>query len=394
MNNLNNKYQSKRNGIILLISEAVFLLLFAIYCFGIRLSIPALQFERAGLWPYLLCTVLLAIAFWWSLGRKSKALALFSTIENSSVLVPQIRPIRHLIRFLLWRWSIACILIALINPRYGTKEIDVDSQGVDLMICLDVSTSMLASDMEPDRLSTAKRSIFKLLDELGGDRVGLIPFAGDAFVLLPLTNDYNAAGLFLNSIETDIIPTQGTAIGKAIDLAIDRLDKYSKGSASIIILTDGENHEDNAVASAKLAIELGIPVHTVGLGTTQGAPIPMMEGKNSRGFKKDKEGNTVISQYNESMLREIAAAGKGLFLAPSNGYVDLSALHEAILGMDVSEQGQQKYESYHERFQLFLLLGAILLIIETLIPLRGTPKSDEAELEVLAESENPKFAST
>jgi Ca-activated chloride channel family protein len=326
------------------------------------------------LWPYLKLTTLFAFLFWWSLGRKERALARFSNIANSRVLIPNISPDRHLIRFLLWRWAVAFILIALINPRYGTKEIDVASQGVDLMICVDVSNSMLASDMQPDRLSTAKRSIFTLLDELSGDRVGLIPFAGDAFVMLPLTNDYNAAGLFLNSIETDIIPTQGTAIGKAIDLATDRLNKYAKGSASIIILTDGENHEDDAIASAKAAADLGFPVHTVGLGTIQGAPIPMMEGRNSRGFKKDKEGNTVISKYNEGMLREIAAAGKGLFLAPDNGYLDLSALHEAILSMDVSDQGEQKYESYHERFQIFLLLAAILIIIETLIPLRAPLK--------------------
>jgi Ca-activated chloride channel homolog len=271
------------------------------------------------------------------------------------------------LHYLLWRWAIAFLILALMNPRFGKKEVEVRYSGIDLMICLDVSNSMLAEDISPNRLLRARRAISQLLDKLHGDRIGLIVFAGDAYVQLPITTDYEAAEMFLSSVSADMVPTQGTAIGKAIYLALNSFGTDNTGSRSIIVITDGENHEDDAVTAATQAYEQGVIVHTIGMGSVEGAPLPIYDRGIKRGFKKDKEGNTVMSKLNEDMLTQVGSAGGGIFVRATNADVGLDLIVDEIEAMTENEFGTEKYADHEDRFQIFLLAGLVMLCLDVLL---------------------------
>jgi Ca-activated chloride channel family protein len=225
---------------------------------------------------------------------------------------------------------------------------------------------MLAEDIKPNRLERAKLAISNLIDKLQGDRIGIIIFAGNAYKQLPLTTDYSAARLFLSVVDTKIVPTQGTAIGEAIDMATLSFGETEHNKA-IVIITDGENHEDDAVGAAKAANELGIKVFTIGMGLPDGAPIPLFNNGNQVGFKKDREEKTVITKLNEDMLRQISAAGGGSYARANNATTGLSRVFEDINSMDKKEIETRQFTNYEDRFQLFLGIAFILILIELLI---------------------------
>lgn len=272
-------------------------------------------------------------------------------------------------RLKIWLWSIAYVLliIGLANPQIGSKMQEVKREGVDIMIALDLSNSMLAEDLSPNRLERSKRAIHQFIDNLKSDRVGIIVFGGQAYVQLPITTDYAAAKLFLSTISTDVIPTQGTAIGSAIDLAIESFDMESTTNKTIVVISDGENHEDDAIESANYAAELGINVHTIGVGSPQGAPIPIYKGKQQAGFRKDKEGNTVMTKLNEQMLQEVAMAGNGIYVHASNSQGGLELVMEEIDNMEKVEIGTKVFTDYEDRFQYFIGTALLLLILEQII---------------------------
>jgi len=241
---------------------------------------------------------------------------------------------------------------------------------------LDVSNSMLAEDIKPNRLERAKMAISNLIDRLQGDRIGIVVFAGNAYKQLPLTTDYSAAKLFLSAVDTKIIPTQGTAIGEAINMAVQSFDDKQHNKA-IVVITDGENHEDDAVGAAKNAVEKGIKVFTIGMGLPEGSPIPLYDRNgNKLGFKKDRSGKTVITKLNEDMLRQIAAAGNGSYVRAGNASTGLSKVLDDINKIQKKEIETRQFTDYEDRFQIFLALALILMLVELLITNRKSKIAD------------------
>jgi Ca-activated chloride channel family protein len=227
---------------------------------------------------------------------------------------------------------------------------------------------MLAEDIKPNRLEKSKLAISRLIDKLEGDRIGLIVFAGEAYVQLPITTDYSAAKLFLSTVNTNIVPTQGTEIAKAIDLSVQSFDMKNVQNKAIIIITDGESHDEKAIESAEQANELGIFVHTLGMGLSKGGPIPIYNKYgNQTGYRKDREGNTVVSKLNENLLQEIASAGSGIYVRANNSKAGLSTLFAEINKMEKKEIGTMVFTEYKDRFQLFIGFALLLLLADLIL---------------------------
>jgi Ca-activated chloride channel family protein len=295
-----------------------------------------------------------------------KALKKFGNLEILTKLMPSVSTGRPVIKFIVWLLALSMIITALAQPQFGSKLKTTKRKGVELIIALDVSNSMKAQDIKPNRLDRAKRAIAKLTDRLRDDKIGLIVFAGQAYVQLPITTDYSSAKLFLEAINTDIVPVQGTAIGAAIDMAVKSFTPNSKGSKAIIVITDGENHEDDAVGMAKAAQEKGIIVHTIGMGLPQGAPIPI-GGEGSSDFLKDRSGSIVVTKLDEPMLTQIADAGGGTYIRANNAEIGLNTLFNEIEKMEKTEMEAREYSEYNDQFSTFLSIALALILLDLMI---------------------------
>lgn len=314
---------------------------------------------------YALGLIPVFIIIYWLMNRwKKKALASFGSLAIIQQLFPDVSTAKRTTKFVLYTLAFALVIIGIVNPQVGTKLEEVKRKGADLMICLDVSNSMNAEDLQPSRLEKAKQAIFKLVNKLEGDRLGVIVFGGEAYVQLPITTDYSAAKLFLESINTDMIPTQGTAIGTAIELAVESFGKDEGKNKAIVIITDGENHEDDAIKAAEAAAEKGIAVHTIGMGAADGAPIPVYRNGVKEGYRKDKDGNTVVTKLNEQILQEIAAAANGIYVRASNADAGLNSVLSAIDKLEKKQFDSKMYSDYEDRFQWFIAAALLLLLIE------------------------------
>lgn len=252
--------------------------------------------------------------------------------------------------------------IGLSRPQIGAKLKEHETKGAEIMIVLDVSNSMLAEDYSPNRLERAKLAISRLVDKLRDDRIGLIVFAGNSFVQLPITTDYVSAKMFLSSISTESVPIQGTAIGEAIGTALRSFSAQSDRSRAIIVITDGENHEDDPVAAASQAAEMGVRVFTIGVGSPEGKMIPF-EGD----YLRDKEGNPVVTRLDESVLQDVAAAGKGLYVRAGNSEFGLNPIVDEIARMDDEEYNSIVFEEYDELYMYFFGMALFFLVLEMLI---------------------------
>ena len=294
--------------------------------------------------------------------------------------MPNVSKSLPIVKFIFYALAMTSLLLGLANLQLGTKVEEVKREGVDLMIALDVSNSMLAEDLSPNRLERAKRAIYQLIENLHNDRLGIIVFAGQSYVQLPITTDYSSAKLFLETIGTDIVPTQGTAIGSAIDLAMESFDFENGTSKSIIVITDGENHEDDAQAAAKNAAEKKVSVHTIGMGSAQGSPIPIYKNGNRVGFRTDNTGNSIVTKLDENMLKEIASAGNGSYVRATNANAGLKIIMDEIGKMQKKEFGSKSIKDYEDRFQLFLIAALILIVLEYFIPNRKSSKLDKINL--------------
>lgn len=239
-------------------------------------------------------------------------------------------------------------------------------KGIEIIIALDVSNSMNAQDIQPSRLDRAKRAIFQLVDKLQNDKVGLVVFAGQAYTQLPITTDYASAKMFISSINTGIIPTQGTAIGAAINQSVRSFTSQEDINRAIIVITDGENHEDNAIQAAQAAAEKGIKVYTVGMGLPKGSPIPVPGGSKNT-FMKDNQGNVVISKLNEGMLVEIANAGDAEFIAANNIRKGMNDLVDHLSKLEKSEMEAKIYTDYKNQFQYMALFALLFLLIDFIV---------------------------
>lgn len=252
--------------------------------------------------------------------------------------------------------------LGISRPQMGAILKEHKTRGAEVMIVLDVSNSMLAEDYSPNRLERAKLAISRMVDKLRDDRIGLVVFAGNSFVQLPITTDYVSAKMFLSSISTQSVPIQGTAIGEAISTALRSFSAQSDKSRAIIVITDGENHEDDPVAAASQAAELGVRVFTIGIGSPEGKMIPF-EGD----YLRDKEGNPVVTRLDEAVLQEVASAGKGLYVRAGNSEFGLNPIIEEIAGMDDEEYDSVVFEEYDELYMYFFAMALFFLVLEMLI---------------------------
>ncbi len=265
-------------------------------------------------------------------------------------------------RTVLFSLGFACFSIGMSRPLLGAKLVERETKGAEIVICLDVSNSMLAQDYSPDRLSRAKLAISKLVDRLQGDRIGLVIFAGTSFVQLPVTTDYVSAKMFLGSIDTHSVPVQGTAIGDAIRTAAKSFSAQSEKSRAIIVITDGENHEDDAVGAAREAAETGIRVYTIGVGTVDGQPLKI-DGE----LLKDKNGQIVVSRLDEQALKKIAAAGGGAYVHAGNEEFGLNPIIEDINKLEDERFNSVVFEEYDEQYMYFFAAALVLFVLEMLV---------------------------
>lgn len=267
-------------------------------------------------------------------------------------------------------YSALCFLfVSYLNPQFGTKEKESEVKGIDIIVALDVSNSMLARDFNEDktRLDVAKRAMEQLTNKLHGDRFGIVVFAGKAFTQLPITTDYSAAKLFLSSISTDMIQTQGTAIGNAIDVALNSFDFDANTRKAIVIISDGENHEDDAIAMSEEANDKGVSIHTIGMGSVNGMPIPIYRKGKFVGNKRDKNGHTILTKLNEEMLKDIATIGNGSYIKAKQNNLGLDIILEELNELEKEAYDKKQYRVYEDQFQWFLLIGILLFLASTLI---------------------------
>ena len=311
---------------------------------------------------YLLFLLPALVAFYvYAMIVKKKAIKKYGNPTLLAELMPEVSTKRQHLKFWLLFGAITMVIFIIAGPQFGSKLETVKRQGVEIMVCLDVSNSMLAEDVSPNRLDKAKQMLSRLTDGFTNDKVGLIVFAGDAFTQLPITSDYISAKMFLSSINPSMVSTQGTAIGAAINLAARSFTPDETTDKAIILITDGENHEDDAIGADKAAAEKGIHVNIVGMGDPKGSPIPI-QGSNN--YMKDKDGNVVITKLNEQMGQEIAAAGNGMYVRADNTNSALKALQKEIEKMNKTELDSKVYSEYDEQFQIFAWIALFLLIAD------------------------------
>lgn len=282
-------------------------------------------------------------------------------------LIPYSSRTKRILKIILFILGFSSLILALCNLQTGSKLTEVKREGADIIVCLDVSNSMLAQDLQPNRLTRAKYALEKMIDALEGDRLGLIIFAGEAYVQLPITTDYGAAKIFLESIGPGMVPVQGTNLEAAIKKASESFSNDIAKNKAIILITDGENHESAAIDAAEACAAKGILINTIGIGSTNGVPIPLIEGGEIKGYRKDKDGQTVVTRLNSDLLKSIAGKGNGVYVQATQADVGLNAVLNKINELDKAEIESKMYTDYEDQFQWFLGLSLIFLFIEFLI---------------------------
>ncbi len=298
--------------------------------------------------------------------RRRRAMLRFGNSDLVKKLIPELSRIRPAVKFILLLTAISLAIIMLARPQFGSKLKEVKRQGVEVIIALDVSNSMLAEDIQPSRLERAKQAISRLVENLENDKIGLIVFAGNAYTQIPITTDYISAKMFLSTIGPEMVPEQGTAIGSAIDLGMRSFSPGTGRSKVMIIITDGENHEDDPVAKAKEAAAAGIIIYTIGIGSTEGVPIEITTN-GRRDYLKDADGNTVITKLDETILKDIALAANGRYVRASNSSTGLDEIYNEIKKLKKQELEGKMFTEYNDQFQIFAGAALIILLIDFMI---------------------------
>ena len=304
------------------------------------------------------------ILFVYAMYIKKRNLKSFGNIKTIDVLMLDASPAKQYLKFGLLFTALALFILTVAGPQFGSKLETVKKQGIEVVICLDVSNSMLSNDVSPSRLDRAKQLLSRLIDNLNNDKIGLIVYAGDAFVQLPITSDYISAKMFLSSINPTLVPVQGTAIGAAINLAMKSFTPNENTEKSIILITDGENHEDDAIGATKAAAERNIQVNVLGIGSIQGGPIPV-PGTNT--YQRDNEGNMIITKLNEQMCQDIAIAGNGIYARTDNTNNALRALQKELDKLGKSEVENKVYTTYDEKYYIPAWILLFILVVEFFI---------------------------
>ena len=311
---------------------------------------------------------LLWLGFLWVSNWKKKTQATFASSKILDALSPNRSRFKPFLKLVLLTLGFSCLVIALINPKIGTQLETVKREGVDIVFAIDVSKSMLAEDIAPNRLEKAKRLVSALLNDLASDRVGIIAYAAQAVPQLPITTDYGAAKMFLQALNTDMLSSQGTAIDAAIDLSSTYFDDEEQTNRVVFILSDGEDHaEDGTIDAAQRANALGIKIYGLGVGTEKGAPIPIKRNGIVESYKKDENNEVVITQRNPQVLTSIAESTNASYLDGNNTQAVLDFVREELNQMEKKEFEAKKFVSYKDRFQPFLIAGFLLFLIDVLV---------------------------
>ncbi len=335
------------------------------------------RFENPQYLFLLLGLVVLVLLHYYSLYRKKKNLKKYGDPDLLKELLIDVSKVRPEIKFWLCVLSLACFIIALARPQYGTKIENRERQGIEAIVALDVSNSMLAEDVKPNRLDKAKMMLSNMVDGMKDDKVGLIVFAGQAFTQLPITSDYVSAKMFLETIDPSMISVQGTDVAAAINLAMRSFTQQENVSRAIFLITDGEDNEGGAVEAAKAAASKGVRVYILGIGDPAGAPIPM---PGTTQYIKDEEGNVVVSKLNEDMCREIAQAGNGSYIYVDNSSSAQEKLSSQIDRLAKAKMESQIYSEFDEQFQGFIILGLLFLLLDIFIMERQNHKIQISKL--------------
>jgi len=314
-----------------------------------------------------LLLLLPVVALLWVLNgiRQKKALQRFGNKDLVEMLMPELSSIRPNLKLLFQVIAVTLLIVVLARPQFGSKLEETKKEGVEVVIALDVSNSMLAGDIQPNRLERAKQALTRLIDNMENDKIGLIVFAGDAYTQIPVTTDYISAKMFLSTIGPDLVPRQGTAIGAAINLGMKSFSPGEGKSKALIIITDGENHEDDPVEAASLAAEAGVVVHTIGIGSADGVPIQITTNGQTD-YLKDDRGNTVITRLDEEILKQIAMTGGGSYVRANNSSIGLEEIYGEIRRMEQQEMESVMYTEFNEQFQIFAAMALLFLIIDFL----------------------------
>lgn len=327
--------------------------------------------DKTYFWLLLVIPVLVLLfallVFW-----KKKTQKKFADKELLRKLSPDRSLGKSILKLVTISLGIACLVIALVNPKFGTKLETVKREGVDVVFALDVSKSMLAEDIAPNRLEKSKQLVTQIINNLASDRVGIIAYAGSAFPQLPITTDYAAAKMFLQSMNTDMVSSQGTAIKDAIELATTYFNDQDQTNRIVFLISDGEDHEGQAADIAKEAAREGIRIVTIGVGTPKGGPIPNKRNGIIQSYKKDNNGETVITRLNPQTLQEIASAANGEYISGASTSEVVDKVTEILQNMDKKEFESQQIAEYKSQFQWFLALGLFFLFMDILFLERQT----------------------
>ena len=319
------------------------------------------------LFAYLLIPALVALA-WWSHARKQRDLARFVDHRLLDRLTATVSRRGQTAKTALLIVTVALLATALGRPQFGSRVETVRREGQDIVIALDLSASMVAEDMAPNRLQKAKFAIADLIGRLEGDRVGLVAFAGEAFVQIPLTLDYGAANLFLNAMDTDMMSVQGTNLGQAVEVALDAFAETDRRHRVLVVITDGEDHEGEVDSAVERAIEAGVRIYTVGIGSAEGVPMPEFDASGQpRGFTRDADGTVVTTRLDEATLQTIATRTGGAYYRASPAGTELVLLAEELTGGEGQEFEAEQVTLFDEQYQLFLGLALALLVAEVLV---------------------------
>ena len=314
---------------------------------------------------YILFAVLFFVAlYFYSNARRKKNIAQFGDVELLKALIPSSAVLRSRITFWLTTVALVLLVIAVARPRYGTKKETMLTKGVEVVVALDISNSMMAEDITPSRLDKAKRLISRMMTQASGNKFALIVYAGDAFVQMPITDDQVSANMFLNQITPSLIKRQGTNMGEAIDLACRSFSDNEKIGKAIVVITDGENHEGGAEEAARRASELGIKVYVMGIGTTKGGRIPA--GKSGE-FLRDREGNIVVTKLNEAMAQSIAAAGNGTYIRVDNTNSAQEFIENELDTLTKDEVKTEVFTKFKEQYGVIALIAFLLLVTDILV---------------------------
>lgn len=316
------------------------------------------------LWLFVAMPLLLAVYIYLNI-RKRKAVQKMGILSTLKMMMPELSLKRSYLKFWLI-FAVLCTGIFMIaRPQFGTKVEKVEKEGIELVIAMDVSNSMLAKDVSPDRLSRAKQILSRLIDVRSNDKVALIVFAGEAYVQMPLTSDTQSAKIFLNTIDPSLVPVQGTAIGEAIRLGVSSFSSDKDISKAMVIITDGEDHEGDATSTAAEAAKAGVMVNVLGIGSPDGSPVPSLEYRSN--FMTDNEGNVVVSRLNEQMGMEIAQGGEGFYVRADNSNSAIRALETQLDELETGKATSLSYSEYDEKFPILAWIMLAILLIEILI---------------------------